>query len=108
VVPGGGKPLRQPGEQAPAVVHDRGSLAVDRTRARDDARAVAGSDGLVAQADTQDRQASAGADDIDADASVVGGARARGDHDGGWGEGGDLGGGDLVVADHLDLAAGGV
>src|SRR5690606_41077924 len=54
VVAGGGQRVRAPGEQAEAVVVDRGGLAVAQLRGARDRRAPVLGDDLVAQAHAED------------------------------------------------------
>src|SRR5579875_1012343 len=108
VIPGCLERVRQAGEHAAAVVGDLGWLAVHGTGRPDDGRAERRRDRLMAQADAKQRdRPGAEADHLDADPGLGGGARARGDHHAGGIRADDLGGGQLVVADHLDPASGG-
>jgi hypothetical protein len=107
VIPCGREVRRQAGEDAMAVVADRGGVAVGRGRRAHDPAAVGRGDRLVAEADAQQRRDRAAlADDIDADPGLGRGAGTWRDDDARRAQCRDVRRGDLIVADDLDVTAG--
>ena len=106
VIPRRREVRRQASEDAAAVVADRGGVAMRRGRRANDPAAVCRGNGLVAEADAQQRRdRSALPDDIDADPRLARGAGTRRDDDPGWTQRRDIRRGDFIVTDDLDFAA---
>jgi len=85
------------------IVRDGAGFAVHEVRCAHDLSAESGADGLMSQADAEDRNFSGEvADQIDADAGVLRGAGAGRDHDSLGLHGRDGGDRDLIVAAHFD------
>ena len=80
VVARGGEDVRQPGEDRLAVVADLGGLAVHELRRAHDLAAERLAEGLVPEADAEERHRRA-ADELEADPRLVGRPRPRRDHD---------------------------
>ena len=98
-----GRPPGYAAEEAAAVERQLLGLAVDDPPRGDDARAERVADGLVAEADPEDRHdARQPADHLNADARLFGPTGPRGDHDPGGMHSGELVHGDPIVAEHLD------
>ena len=96
----------QAAEDGLVVVGDGAGLAVHQVRSAHDVAAKSRADGLMSQADAENRNfAGEVPDQIDADAGVLRRARTRRDHDALRLHGLDLGNCDLVVAANLDLRA---
>lgn len=97
---------RQTGKDTFAVMRDRGNFAVFWLRGTDDFTAKGLSDGLMAEADAEQRDVviGCGADQVEADACVIGVARAGGNDDAFRGCLQDIFDADLVIAmdDSLD------
>jgi hypothetical protein len=75
VVAGGPEARGQPGQQAAAVMSDGGRLAVHGLRGNDDLGAVGGGNGLVAEADAEQRDGGGAVPDgCDADTGFGGSA----------------------------------
>ena len=92
-------------EHGAALVADLGHLAVHGDGRAHDVAAESLSDGLMAEADAEHRDALAGATgEVEADAGLAGRARTRRQDDGVRLEREDRVGGGLVVAHHLDRA----
>ena len=88
------------------VVRDGAGLAVHQVRSAHHIAAKSRADGLMSQADAENRHfAGEVPDQIDADAGILRRARTGRDHDALRVHGLDLGNRDLVVAAHLDLRA---
>lgn len=85
---------------------DRAGLAVHHLAGANHITAKGLTDGLVAQADAEDRQLAGEVQDgLDGDPGLARRARARGDDDALGLEGFDLGDGHFIVANDLDLGA---
>jgi hypothetical protein len=94
------------GEEALAVVMDRRDLAVDRLLAADDFRTESLADGLMAEADAEERDGGVEADEIENAAGAGGGAGAGRNDDGSGALGEERGGLEGVVADDAQRLAG--
>ena len=106
VVARGHEVLRQLAKNRFVVVMDAAGLAVHDFRRANDASAESVADGLMAQADAEQRNfAPELADDFDDDAGFFRRAGAGGNHDAVGLLGGDIGEGDLVVAMDFELFA---
>ena len=102
----GREALVEPGEEPLAVVADAARLAVHEPFRRDDASAEGLGDGLVAEADAENRQASGeGADSVERDAGGVRVARAGREDESLRFQGFDSGDIDFIVPDDLHLRA---
>ena len=94
------------GEDGPAVVLDVAGFAVHQLRRADDVAAKGRADGLMAEADAEDRHlAGHVADEVDGDAGFLRRAGAGGEDDAVRVQGFDLFGRELVVAADDDVGA---